>query len=688
MPSEELIGTLLQQTNPGHAGVCFFGESGAAALGTERMTIRNARWLLAAALLATFALYWNGLRGPFIFDDGQGLEMVRQWSAGKATWREVVFGDASLLFARPIPMASFLLTAWLTGDAATFGFKLGNLVLHLVCGYVAWCMVRRAFSFDEKLRSTAPVLASIATAMWLLHPLQVSTVLYSVQRMAQWSTLFALLATLTYLIARQQLEDGRCRAAVGNLFVSFPLLVVAGLLSKQNAAVAPLLCLAFELAYLARRPVRRPVAAFFTLFLGLPALGVVALLAFAPDKLLADYAAWDFTLGQRLLTQGRALMDYVGMLLLPRGPLMGLYTDDFPVSTSLFSPPSTAWSIVALIAITASAAALRKRAPSVLAGWLFFLGAHAVESTFLPIEMYYEHRNYLPSVGLLTAVVGLWALVPKELPTNVLDRAQLGGLAAGGFVLVLCIATLGRVLIWQDSTAIAAQGLQHHPNSLRANFHMADRALLQEDFDTHQRLMSSLVSSPDARNREVARLELINGNCQRGEGGNQALMQDAIGERLPRVTVLETYVFTRLSNSVRGTGCVDLSRADMANAMAQFVDAAKDQPESVTSKWATRYIVSQVYASAGMLPQATQQAEIAWQASGDKRVGIFLATLYITAGDKPKAEALLADLQKRINEHELGGQRALGALKQKIEHADRRPTAVAPHAKAGINLEQ
>jgi hypothetical protein len=75
------------------------------------------------------------------------------------------------------------------------------------------------------------MLASLLAAIWLLHPLNASTVLYAVQRMAQLSALFVLAAVWAYLAARAQLAAGRTRRALLGLFVLVPLLVVAGLLS-------------------------------------------------------------------------------------------------------------------------------------------------------------------------------------------------------------------------------------------------------------------------------------------------------------------------------------------------------------------------------------------------------------------------------------------------------------------------
>jgi len=627
---------------------------------------RVGQLLVILALCIASAVYWLGLNGPFLFDDSYALEPVVTWTQGETSWRDVVFGDGSLLFSRAISMASFLLTAWL-GGPDSFSFKLGNLVVHLLCGLIIWRIGRHAFGLDRRLHRHAEVLAALLTAFWLLHPLHVSTVLYSVQRMAQLSTLFTLAAVLVYLQARGNLTAGSARTARLQLFFAFPLMVIAGLLSKQNAAVAPLLCLALELGYFNDWRAHQGTRAwFFGVFLLIP--GVMACLVFAlyPEKVLGGYAEWDFTLQERLLTQPRALMDYVGMLLFPRGPRMGLYTDDFAVSTSLVAPATTWMAMAGLAAISAIAIAVRKRAPTLFVGWFFFLGAHAVESTFLPIEMYYEHRNYLPSVGLFMALIGSAALIPTHLRLNVLTFRQLAWGAATGFALVLTVATLGRVLVWQSMDGILAQALRYHPQSLRANFDAADEAARRGDFARHHALMEPFTLSADPRQRQMARFEIVSTNCRNRVGGNRPLMEAAVAEHLPRVTVVESYGFTRLSSASRAAGCGDLDRFALAEYLSRILDAARSQPESARTKWVSRYVVAEMYSSAGHWQQATEQAELAWNGGQDRKIGVYLARAYALTGRLEDATRMLRLVETRIPPHDWPGQSALTRLRALI----------------------
>ena len=623
----------------------------------------QARSIVLLAMMAATALYWSGLSGPFIFDDPWNLEPIRLWLDGQASIRGTIFPQASLIFSRPVAMASFMLTSWLWGDT-TFSFKLGNLVVHLVCGLLGWRVLRRALMRDGRIAASAEWWAALAAALWLLHPLHVSTVLYAVQRMAQLSTLFTLAAVWIYLIARQQLIDGRARTGSFNLFVSFPLLVVLGVLSKQNAVVAPALCMVLELAYFTRQHrTGRSIPLFFCLFLALPALGGLTLLLFAPDKLLGTYAEWDFTLFERMLTQTRVLMDYIGMLLVPRGPLMGLYTDDFVISTGLFSPLSTLWSLIALSGISVAAVALRTRAPSVFAGWFFFLAAHSVESTILPLEMYYEHRNYLPSFGLALAVCGLFALWPP-FRTDTISPRKLGLAAAAAFAIVLCFATLGRVLVWQDMGNIVQLGVKTHPDSLRARFDLAAWALSRKDHRMAEDAMRYLIASDNPRHRQLGSLSLVTTQCMRGvDTGNLELLQAAAAANLPKLTTFEAQAFVRISGATRTAGCGKLSRGTIAHYLQQILDSAASQPETASPKWFSRYALAEIYARDGQWQRSQSQAELAWFGGRDKKVGVFLATIYLENGRMEEALQMVGELERIVEPYDLQGREILNNVK-------------------------
>lgn len=626
--------------------------------------VRAAAIGLALLALATLAIYWRGLSGPFLLDDGVTFPVIERWLAGQASFAEAVLGRGSPWAGRPVAMASFALSAAL-GGVEPFSFKLGNLIVHLLCAALVWQLLRRLLALDPRLSAQAPLLATIASAIWLLHPIQVSTVLYSVQRMAQLSTLLVLAAVLVYLIARQEIAAGQLRSARSKLFLTFPLLVLLGLLSKQNAAVAPLICAVVEWTCFKRDgAAARPIYAFFGLFLWAPALLVLATLLIAPQLLLGGYSEWDFTLAQRLMSEPRALMAYLGHIALPYGPALGVYTDDFATSTGVLSPISTLSSIVALIAISVAAWAWRAAAPSACLGWFFFLAAHAVESTFLPVELYYEHRNYLPLVGLALALVGLSALLPASLRSRPGYRAQLVGVAALA-VLALAAITYSRVSVWQRMDTIAAEGLREHPHSLRALYDQSGVLLARGDLRGNIALMESLAASPDPRRRWLGRVNLITARCRAGLPSDPGVLAAIAAQAPPSATVFEIQALRLLGRFNAARGCGFESRA-FADTVVRTLAATPAQPESSRPKWLTRLLAAEIYAGIGDLGAAQSQAEIAWAASGDLPTGTLLAKILAARGARDDAIGVLAELERRMKPYDSRGQSELAAIRQML----------------------
>ena len=355
--------------------------------------------VLTAAIIATAGIYWIGLQGPFILDDDPNLSVVQAWLNGKAALNEVLFPNASFLQHRSLSMATFAMTAWL-GSYDPFPFKLWNLAIHLACGLAIYAFLSRLFRRDPQFASNAKPASAILAMIWLLHPLHASTVLYVVQRMAQLPALACLLGLWLYVCTRDRIERGELRWAWPLLLIGVPAITVMGIMGKQNAAVLPALCLVIELAWYSNSKAGRAyVRTFFALTLAMPAALVAAVLLIRPSLLLGGYIEYDFSPWERLITQGRVYCEYISQLLAPHTPSMGVFTDGYITSRGLLSPPSTLISIAAIALVSVAAVVLRKRFPGFFGGWFFFLVAHAVEGTILPLEMYYEHRNYLPRWG-------------------------------------------------------------------------------------------------------------------------------------------------------------------------------------------------------------------------------------------------------------------------------------------------
>jgi|GEM_PF-4575245 len=87
-----------------------------------------------------------------------------------------------------------------------------------------------------------------------------------------------------------------------------------------------------------------------------------------------------------------------------------------------------------------------------------------MESTVLALDMVYEHRNYLPSIGLVMIIVGTVEQLFEK--GYVLSSRFLGGALLVLFVLI----TVQRAYDWRDPIVLAERTAQHHPDSVKAQY--------------------------------------------------------------------------------------------------------------------------------------------------------------------------------------------------------------------------
>lgn len=442
--------------------------------------------LLAVILALAWFAYRPGLSGAFLFDDLGSLPKlgatgpVDDWAS---FLRYITSGTADPT-GRPLALLSFLIDArnW---PANPYPFKVTNVILHLVNGallaWVLWKLGCALVPDDTASRVVAAsplgrgesqdhrgiaVAALFGAGAWLLHPLLVSTTLYVVQREAMLPTTFLLLSLLGWMASRRTLACGHVKRAVLGFALSAWLCTLLAVLSKANGALLPLLLLLTEWIVLSRQPMpdagkQRLFNYVVTLFLVAPSvLLIMYLLAVIPGYVATTPAVRGWTVDQRLLTEPRVLTDYLRLLFVPSAHSSGLFNDAFPVSTDWRHPAATLPSAVLVFALIGTSLALRKRHPAIALALLFYLAAQLMESGWIPLELYFEHRNYLPAM-LLFWPIGLVLARPGIL-------RWLRVLAAACILMVLARLTFQRSTLWGDAPHQAQVWAAVNPDSARA----------------------------------------------------------------------------------------------------------------------------------------------------------------------------------------------------------------------------
>jgi len=424
----------------------------------------NAIALLGA--LAASLVFVPGLGGGFIFDDRQNI-------AQNAALRIASLDPESLLYAmysfqpgqgsRALPMLTFALDFWRGGmDPAVF--KATNIALHAITLLAVVALFRLWLLLAGVQARRASIAAVALATAWAVHPLQVSSVLYVVQRMQTMGTLFLVLALWAYTLMRQAQIDGTRSRQHAVLAILFWGLAFA---SKEDSAVLPAYTLLLELTLLRFRAARPALERTLrTMYAALTAVGMVAFLAVVvPHYWHSEaYPGRNFSSYERLLTQGRVLAMYLGQILLPLPDRMPFFYDDFVVSRSLLSPATTLPSLLLHAILLALAWWQRGRRPLFALGVLLFFAGHFVTSNVLNLELAFEHRNHFPLLGAVLAIgsLGMEAWQRWQLRPATAGRAAVVLLAA------LALATGLRSHQWGNPTRMAEAGVRLAPDSERA----------------------------------------------------------------------------------------------------------------------------------------------------------------------------------------------------------------------------
>lgn len=562
---------------------------------------------LIALIFSTYVIYRNGLTGSFLFDDESNLSALGA-SGGIHTFRSamsfILNGDAGP-GGRPIALASFLLNDidW-PSSAAPFIYT--NILIHLVnIALLFWL----ALELTKTLRidPIQQYLCSFLTAaLWGLHPLFTSTVLYVVQRMTLLSASFAMIGLILFIKGQAKIE--KKHPLHGYILMS---LGVGGgtlfsFLSKENGALTPLLAGMLLFTILRKKPEKNSQNWAYTtwklIFIYTPSIAIfVFFFVKWSDFAQKAHLRRNYTLVERLLTETRVIWDYIAQIAIPKIQSSGLYYDNYTISHSLTSPVSTAYAAAGLLLIIAIAIAVRKRFPIASAGVLFFFGGHLIESTIVPLEIYFEHRNYLPTILLFFALAYGLSTAFRYRPISITGLSTV-------MLCTLAILSASRTSLWGNPILMGQVWAKENPDSVRAQ-QQAARSFWnigRPDLSAKQ-LQKGITRNPDSK---VLQLQLVAAQCA-ANADNPAKNNERISKKLRTggLSGKTIDVLHLLNNYIIDDACTTLS----PETVSTWINSAL---QNKASKW-ERDFAQRLYYEKGRLLSHQNRAQLAEQAFND-----------------------------------------------------------------------
>ena len=401
---------------------------------------------------------------------------------------------------RPVACLTFALN-WYVGKDNVIGYHIINLVIHHLTAFLLFLTILNLLktpNLRNKLNGSVYLIAFLAAALWAVSPVQTQAVTYIVQRMTSMAAMFYVLGMFLYLKCRMSGSPVHRILLLLGCMLAF----LFSLGSKENAiTMLAALFLVEGVCFqdLSSQHTRRvflsgSIIASVFLFV----LGAWLFIPGNPLEFVSSYDQRPFSLTERLLTEPRILLFYLSLFFYPIPDRLSI-EHDVTVSTSLFQPWTTLPAILLTLALIVIGLSQIRKRPLIALAILFFYLNHVIESTIIPLELIFEHRNYLPSLFLFLPVsAGLIKLFDYF---NQRNHAIRHGLA--GFIVLLIIvigsgtyirnrAWATEVSLWQDAMLKApksarpltnlawqiAYGPQANPGQYDAALRLYEKALL------------------------------------------------------------------------------------------------------------------------------------------------------------------------------------------------------------------
>ncbi len=581
--------------------------------------------LAHCAILVAFIVlaYYPSLDAPFVFDDFPNIvenPAVHPESLSDLT--RVL--DSPVSETRIIALASFSLN-YLTGGLDVFGYHLINILIHIANALLIYLIVlffpgKQTSGEDQGGNAARFAIPFWAAALWALNPAQTQAVTYIVQRMTSMATSFYLGAIVLYLLWRKK-NIGPVAAAL-----SIILCFLLGLASKEIVLTLPLALILLDLLTRQQSAGRKYKILLVIALVSAVVPGIFFLEGRAPDW-FATYYGRNFSPWERVMTQWRIVWHYVTIFLFPHPGRLHLAYDPV-VSRTLFSPVTTIFSLVALIATWVLAWRIRKTYPLTSFGILFFFLALAVESTFANLELAFIHRLYLPSAFLVPAA--LFALPARTVKKSGIFLIALLGLWS--------LWTVTRNDEWNKGEEFWAVDLERGASAARA---LNNQGAALNDEGNHRKAIplfrEAVTMATTAGERQVSLYNL----------GTALFLDNQLDNALDvLINLEERHGPFQHSSLYIGQILIELNRIEEASALIREINSRPDRTYEAKILEAELLARGKNFAGAiGLLEQTIEKEPMAL-VDRQVKLRLDLARIYLLAGETAKGYAAYQEITR------------------------------------------
>ena len=412
----------------------------------------GSHWIIATLCICLVALTWavfgQTIRHDFInYDDPryvyENTTITKGLNLAGVSW---AFTHIHSMNWHPLTTMSHML------DCQLYGLKAGwhhftNILLHSLAAVLLFLALQRM--------TRALWRSAFVAAVFAVHPLRVESVAWIAERKDVLSAVFFMLTLLAYFHYTRAPSIGRYLAVAGA--------VALGLLSKPMLVTLPLVLLLLDYWPLGRMDGVRSGTARQVVQL---AIEKIPLIALSTVSSVVTFLAQRGALGgtEQLPISARINNAIVSYVIYIRQMF-------WPTRLAVFYPHpehrlpigEIGVALTILVAITVTAFLLRKKAPYLVTGWLWYLAMLIPVIGLVQVgwQGHADRYTYLPQIGLYVAIT--WAVrdVTASWRFQRIALSTAGMLLLGALTWLACVQTS----YWRDSETLFTHALRVTKNN-------------------------------------------------------------------------------------------------------------------------------------------------------------------------------------------------------------------------------
>ncbi|MBF0101515.1 MAG: tetratricopeptide repeat protein [Desulfobacterales bacterium] len=486
---------------------------------------------LCIILIAVISIYGHTLDVPFYLDDNASIKENPAIINSKdisSTWH---FEPR-----RVVPYVTFALNYRLHGFHL-YGYHIVNILIHILNALLVWLLI-------SDLKRTPNIIKCIYTQrvfvylpfltalLFAIHPLQTQAVTYIVQRLASLVTLWYVASVICYV--RSRMSYKKLTASLWNS--AAVIFFILAFFTKQNAVTLPLVIFLVEVMFFNDRYYR--IFLFIVIML-MYALGWVMLCQILGKPIFSlntlEALTREGSEASRLsylATQMYVLWVYIRAFFWP----VGLHLD-YDISLSRgFGDPGIIFFFTGHILACLIAIFFYSKNRWLTFGILWYYITHLVESSLFPItDVCFEHRTYLPNIGLCLAISTGFFWIQDQFKFKRKTQSILIGL-----VIVFLVITWQRNQLWRDPIRFWNDCADHSPKKIRPKSELAKHYILNGKHTEALKLLMDIFKNSIQGANQGAALE-------KEDAFNLMLVLGELGQYETALKIADTFPESKLT---------------------------------------------------------------------------------------------------------------------------------------------